>query len=441
MTAAAASRALASESAEHAPSGTRHLWPSSVYWQQMLESHPVADLFPLMNGTAFEELVADVAAHGVRGPIILHERKILEGRSRYRAALAAHVECPTREYDGDDPVGLVVSANLRRRHLSENQRSMIAERLANLPRGANQHVQICAPTQADAAELLSVGRRNIQYARAVLKADRAVADLVVVGSINLHQARKLIKLPDDARKVAVEAVCRGTDVRSAVREAKRAEYNARIAATKPKPLQGKYRIIYADPPLKYYGLNQVDEHGHAEAHYDCLDDKQLMEFKPDGKHTVKELAEDNAVLLMWVPVPLLQRAFAIVEAWGFRYKSLFVWDKVRHNMGFYNSVRAELLLICTRGSCTPDTGKLIDSVQTIERSSKHSEKPHEFYDIIDAMYDHGRKLELFARGHREDWDCAGNESKDAQPANDNVPKVPEGKRGSESAGPEVCRRF
>ena len=89
----------------------------------------------------------------------------------------------------------------------------------------------------------------------MLKADRAVADLVVIGSINLHQARKLIKLPDDARRVAVEAVCGGTDVRLAVREAKKADYNAFISATKPKPLQGKYRIIYADPPWRYHGLN------------------------------------------------------------------------------------------------------------------------------------------------------------------------------------------
>ena len=86
-------------------------------------------------------------------------------------------------------------------------------------------------------------------------------------------------------------------------------------------------------------------------------------------------------------------------------------------MGHYNSVRHELLLICTRGSCTPDTGKLIDSVQRIERSDRHSEKPHEFYAIIDAMYDYGRKLELFSRGSApKDWDTDGNESDQARAA-------------------------
>jgi N6-adenosine-specific RNA methylase IME4 len=49
-------------------------------------------------------------------------------------------------------------------------------------------------------------------------------------------------------------------------------------------------------------------------------------------------------------------------------------------------------------------------VQTIERSDRHSEKPEEFYAIIDAMYYHGRKLELFSRRPRPGWDVDGNEA-------------------------------
>lgn len=63
----------------------------------------------------FDELVADIKAHGVREPIWLFESKILDGRNRYSAAQGAGVDCPTRSYDGDDPLSFVVSANLRRR--------------------------------------------------------------------------------------------------------------------------------------------------------------------------------------------------------------------------------------------------------------------------------------------------------------------------------------
>jgi N6-adenosine-specific RNA methylase IME4 len=224
---------------------------------------------------------------------------------------------------------------------------------------------------------------------------------------NLNEGKKLISLPVEARSSAVEAVARGTDVRTAVRSAKKRDYNARIDAAKPQALEGTYRIIYADPPWLYH-LNQAT--GIAEDHYDCLDDKQLCEYRPgNGKRTVKELVDKNAVLFLWVTAPMLERSFPIIKAWGFEYKTFFVWDKVKHNIGYYNSARAELLLICTRGSCTPDTGKLIDSVQSIGRSNKHSEKPQEFYDIIEAMYDHRRKLEIFARNGRKGWDSVGNE--------------------------------
>jgi hypothetical protein len=70
------------------------------------------------------------------------------------------------------------------------------------------------------------------------------------------------------------------EVRASVRAQKKLEYNNRIAATKPKPLEGKYRVILADPPWKYHGLNHADEYGHAEAHYDCLADDQVCWFRP-----------------------------------------------------------------------------------------------------------------------------------------------------------------
>jgi N6-adenosine-specific RNA methylase IME4 len=119
---------------------------------------------------------------------------------------------------------------------------------------------------------------------------------------------------------------------------------------------------------------------------------------------VIDLAEDNAVLFLWVTAPILEKSFQVVRAWGFEYKSHFIWDKIKHNMGHYNSVRHELLLICTRGACQPDEQTLDDSVQSIVRSSKHSQKPVEFYDIIETIYTHGRRLEMYARRRRDGWE-------------------------------------
>lgn len=173
-------------------------------------------------------------------------------------------------------------------------------------------------------------------------------------------------------------------------------------------LDKKYRVIYADPPWKY-GDERTGLVGYSAAvdHYPTMSISELQALP------VNELAQDNAVLFLWATSPLLPDALSLIEAWGFTYKSSFIWDKVRHNVGHYNSVRHELLLIATRGSCTPDVKKLFDSVQVIERTDKHSEKPEEFRQIIDTLYPPtgSDRIELFRRGDApEGWKVWGNES-------------------------------
>lgn len=132
---------------------------------QDLRFHPLAELFPLIEGADFDELVADVRAHGVRKPIWLYEEKILDGRNRHRAAAEVGVPCPMRPYEGDDPVGFVISLNLKRRHLSESQRAMVAAKLATLRSGDNQYSEGLPIGRS--SELLNVSERTIARAREV----------------------------------------------------------------------------------------------------------------------------------------------------------------------------------------------------------------------------------------------------------------------------------
>lgn len=160
-----------------------------------------------------------------------------------------------------------------------------------------------------------------------------------------------------------------------------------------------YRVIYADPPWSYNDKQNIEVLGGAEKHYPTMPLQDICDLPIP--------AADDAVLFMWVTSPLLEDSFKVIKAWGFKYKSSFVWDKVAHNMGHYNSVRHEFLLIATRGSCTPDVPKLFDSVVSIERT-EHSRKPNEFRDMIDTLYPIGDRLEMFAREAPEGWDVWGN---------------------------------
>jgi N6-adenosine-specific RNA methylase IME4 len=163
----------------------------------------------------------------------------------------------------------------------------------------------------------------------------------------------------------------------------------------------KYRVVYADPPWDYGAHAQPDYQTEQRDHYAVMPVEDICALP------VEDWVEDNAVLFLWVTSPILEKAFAVIRAWGFEYKASFVWDKIKHNMGHYNSVRHEFLLVCTRGACQPDKQQLFDSVQSIERG-KHSSKPVEFYDIIETIYTHGRRLEMFARDRRDGWDVYGH---------------------------------
>lgn len=199
-------------------------------------------------------------------------------------------------------------------------------------------------------------------------------------------------------KKAVEENLTVRELRQEIRKEQREEKQS-----VPLP-DNKYQVIYADPPWQYNDKCEdgAIQSGGAIRHYPTMSIQELCNLD------IEAISADNCVLFLWVTSPLLEECFDVINAWGFEYKASFIWDKVRHNMGHYNSVRHELLLIATKGSCTPDNLKLFDSVQSIEKTDKHSEKPHEFYEIIETLYQ-GPKVELFARNKREGWTAWGNE--------------------------------
>jgi N6-adenosine-specific RNA methylase IME4 len=210
-------------------------------------------------------------------------------------------------------------------------------------------------------------------------------------------AQQFAALPDELREAIAQ---RETTLSKVRREQKAAEI--RKAVSLP---DAKYRVIYADPPWCYN--DKADEgaiqSGGVGRHYPSMNIAELCSLP------VAPICEDNAVLFMWTTSPLLFECAPVFKAWGFAYKACFIWDKIKHNMGHYNSVRHELLLVCTRGSCTPDKMELFDSVQSIERT-EHSAKPEEFREIIETLYPHGKKLELFARRVTQGWDAFGYEA-------------------------------
>jgi hypothetical protein len=97
------------------------------------EFHPLAEIFPVIEGDEFDALVADIRKQGILEPITLYEGRILDGRNRYRAALEAGHKFSERDFvqlkAGLDPREFVYSTNIQRRHLNTKQKREFVARL------------------------------------------------------------------------------------------------------------------------------------------------------------------------------------------------------------------------------------------------------------------------------------------------------------------------
>ena len=140
---------------------------SSKEADKTIPPHPLADIFPPLDEDGLRALAEDIRTNGLREDIVLYQGKILDGRCRYRACEIAGVVPGVTQYAGDNPLAFVVSHNLHRRHLNESQRAMVAARLADLHRGANQHS--AGLPIGSAAKIFSVSERSIARAKEVLR--------------------------------------------------------------------------------------------------------------------------------------------------------------------------------------------------------------------------------------------------------------------------------
>ena len=380
-----------------------------------LEFHPLADIFPLLDGQDFAGLVTDIREHGLHEPIVVYEDKILDGRNRYRACEAAGVEPTFTVYSGDDPVAYVISLNLRRRHLDESQRAMVAAKLATLKLGDNQHSEGLPIGRS--SELLNVGERSVAHAREVI--DRGATELVQAverGRVSVSAAADIATQPIEEQR---EIVARGEreilraaqDIRARKAEIRRAERIERLAVTcnqnTPFPRDRRYAVLYADPPWQFrvYDENSsiASEHGAAGVHYPCMSTDAICALP------VKELATDAAALFLWTTAPHLPEALQVITAWGFEYKTHAVWVKDWIGVGFWVGNQHEILLVAARGDMpTPAPANRPSSVITAPRR-EHSRKPDEAYALIERMYPELPRIELFARQTRLGWAAWGNE--------------------------------
>ena len=130
---------------------------------------------------------------------------------------------------------------------------------------------------------------------------------------------------------------------------------------------------------------------------------------------VRELADKNCILFMWVTFPTLREAFSVIDAWGFTYKTVaFAWVKQNKKtsslfwgMGYWTRSNAEICLLATKGKPKRQSAGVHQFI--ISPIEQHSKKPDEARNKILALMGNLPRVELFARQKTPGWDAWGNE--------------------------------
>lgn len=357
----------------------------------------------------YEKLKESVLSEGIRDPLVTWNGRLLDGYHRYKIAQEYNLEYKTIDINLPDKEAAkewMIINQLGRRNLTPQEASYYRGKLyeskkrqgARTDLTSGQNVQKLS-TAEEIGKQYGVDektiRRDAEFSKVVDKITEEVGEeakrAILSGQANIPKKdiEKLIEIKQKAPEL-VKPVLQG----EVPLQRAKLEVQKKIAASIPKPAppEGKYSVIYADPPWQYSNSGFTTS---AANQYLTMPTQEICNL-PIG-----ELANDNAVLFLWATSPMLKDALRVCEAWGFDYKTNFVWIKNHHTGGFYCYGQHELLFIATKGSMLPNTNGLRSSVISAPRR-EHSRKPDEVYDIIEAMYD-GPYIELFARTKREGW--------------------------------------
>ena len=215
-----------------------------------MKSHPIADVWPMMDADKLQELADDIGKNGQLVPVWIYDGMILDGRNRYAACKMAGIEPKTQTYTGDEPTAFAVSMNDKRRHMAAGVRAAVAVELlpffeadakkrqkeAGKEFGRGQEkvpekipeaitktkgIQVNKKQEGEArfeaAKSVGVNDRYVQDAKKVKQDAPEVFDRLKAGKITLQDAkREVAKIPvDDWRKderVRQELVKKGSTV-------------------------------------------------------------------------------------------------------------------------------------------------------------------------------------------------------------------------------------
>lgn len=386
-----------------------------------MDFHPVADIFPLLQGEEYEILKADIVTNGLIEPIWLHpDGRIIDGRNRWRACADTNTNVTTRVWDGQGSlVSLVVSLNLHRRHLDSSQRAVVAVEVLPMledearerqrqagkenGRGMDSSVkdltelsEVREPQRAtqQAAEIFHTNRQYVHEAKNLKEKALDLFEQVKAGDMTIPKARREYKKRNRVEP-PIPSTYKADGCHVVMGDAKKLDLSQ---------FPHRYKVIVADPPWSY---DVTIKQGTTEGQYLSLTDQDLFDMP------VSDLAHADCVLFLWGTWPKLPQALEVIKAWGFKYVTGLPWIKTTVNgnldygVGYWVRGVSEYYLIAKRGNVSVEPLRMKGYAGLLWENLGHSRKPNNIHELAKALP--GPYLELFARSPKYGWTVFGND--------------------------------
>lgn len=418
------------------------------------------DLIPPLTADERKQLEENILKDGIRDPLVVWEGTIVDGHNRYEIARKHGLEYRVveKEFRDEDEATLwIIDNQFGRRNLPDVDRIMLSQKRSGVL------AEMAKKRQKEAGEEYGKGmeRTNSGEKIAVIKNDKSyqksvpisraltteetkkqpasapaptpvstpkpvskpkpvhvqaeIAKMAGVSQGKVAQFEQIQKKkPELIKEIREGNMTIGGAYQMVRKEEKKKEVQERIekhAAEQTGVIDiqnadRKYNIIYADPPWKYWESGNKNQ----SLHYMTMTIDDICNLP------IKDIADDDCVLFLWVTYPILQEAFRVIESWGFKYSTAaFVWVKKNKQKdtpfigcGAWTRANSELCLLATKGKVL----RLDASVSQIVESpiEEHSKKPDIVRELITKLVGELPRVELFCRHPADGWDVWGNEA-------------------------------
>ena len=342
-----------------------------------------------------EELAASIAELGLLQPIVVRpDGKLIAGERRLRAAkLLGWTSIPVNVVDLDAVVRGEFAENAVRKDFTLSEAVAIKRALEPVERAKAKERQLAGRPVGKFPE--GKGRALDNVAKVVGKDRTTIAKAEAIVDAAEAEPERFGRL-----KEQMDRTGRVNGVYRRLKIAKQAES---IRAEQPQlPGRGPYRVIICDPPWPYE-IRSEDPSTRGVRPYPTMSIVQICSTN------VAALAHKVCILWLWTTNLFMRHAFAVLDAWGFEDRTILTWAKHKMGTGDWLRGQTEHCLLAVRGKPVVDLKNQTTLLHGKVRG--HSEKPVEFYDLVESLCPAPRYAYLFSRyRHNDKWDCHGDQA-------------------------------